>query len=372
MKKAIVVILMLGLIITLIGNSVGMGQKTLRTPQTNVSTTTIVDTEQELEEYVPKIIIEAKWGTKPGEFGILKYKYRSVGPSAIAINEEGDIFVADPVNYRIQVFNRNGEFKKEIKLIINLLEEEKPNTRIDLAVDKKNNVFCEWGIIKNGCFIEDRIQKYSFDGKLLKEWDAQREIYPKRKIPLSESVFKVTPWGEVYLLGIYNEKTYRIISFEDCNIVNWGEGSVGLDGYRFKDFVGDMPKDTLTVIDKQGNKKELSIPLIDKFVRKKEEYKKYTLWEIKYLNMDRAGYLYTISNYSTYTLGKITKIYKETKIVTKSTLAGKVISQIEFSPDYLEGLDIFIIIVDFKGNIYEIKCRKESGVKIIRWEINKK
>jgi len=365
MKKAIVVILMLGLIITLIGNSVGMGQKTLRTPQTNVSTTTIVDTEQELEEYVPKIIIKAKWGTKPGEFGIppkgTAKRYHC--PSALTVDSNGNIYVLDRWNQRIQEFTQNGKFKREIKIKTNLLKGEYFRFHEKgVAIDKDGYIYCEFSIGKDiGRIVDDRLQKFSPSGKLVKEFSYPGEWY-----------LETTPWEEVYLSFAMTNKCYRFISFEEDKIKPWGEGRIGINGYRFKDFVGDIPKDTLTVIDKRGNKKELSIPLIDKFVRKKKEYKKYTLWEIKYLNMDRAGYLYTISNYSTYALGKITKIYKETKIVTKSTLAGKVISQIEFSPDYLEGLDIFIIIVDFKGNIYEMRCRKESGVEIVRWEINRK
>jgi len=64
------------------------------------------------EEYVPKVIIEGKWGTNAGEFGVQEcetdpFCYK---PESIAVNSKGEIYVLDLVNNRIQKFNNDGEY----------------------------------------------------------------------------------------------------------------------------------------------------------------------------------------------------------------------------------------------------------------------
>lgn len=65
------------------------------------------------------IIIDAKEGDKLGEIGI-KYidnpTIASEPKNAIAVDGEGSIYIADPLNQRIEQFNTNGKFKKEFKV----------------------------------------------------------------------------------------------------------------------------------------------------------------------------------------------------------------------------------------------------------------
>jgi len=71
-----------------------------------------------LEEYVPKVIIEAKWGTKPGEFGIKTFKYQPpIGPKVMFVTNGGDIYILDPLNQRIQKFNQDGKYQTSINYI---------------------------------------------------------------------------------------------------------------------------------------------------------------------------------------------------------------------------------------------------------------
>lgn len=360
MKKAIVVILMLGLIITLIGNSVGMGQKTLRTPQTNVSTTTIVDTEQELEEYVPKIIIKAKWGTKPGEFGIppKDTPKRYYGPSAITVDSNGNIYVLDRWNQRIQEFTQNGKFKREIKIKTNLSKGEYFwfHER-GVAIDKDGYIFCMFSIGKGiGTIVDKRLQKFSPSGKLIKEISCPGEWH-----------LETTPWGEVYLFVFTSDRCFRFISFEEDKIKFWGEGKIGNNGYRFLswDFYCG-PKEALTIIDPKGNKKEMEIPLAE--VKLKEKFKDYKLIKLECLNVDKLNNFYVGAYYRKDYYIKIEERYNI--VISKCNLKGKIIAQVHL-PLRAEWSDP-IINIDGQGNIYEMRWKKESGVKIIRWEINKK
>lgn len=82
-----------------------------------------------IEEYVPKVIIEGKWGVGPGEFGVA-WTYASdvnspqdesgeippIFPSSLAVDSKGDIYVLDTVNNRIQKFNTSGEYLKSIEV----------------------------------------------------------------------------------------------------------------------------------------------------------------------------------------------------------------------------------------------------------------
>jgi len=77
------------------------------------------DTEQvPIEEYVPKVIIEGKWGTRPGEFGIASQfplgHFEKYQPSSLAVDSKGNIYVLDFVNDRIQKFDKSGKYLTEL------------------------------------------------------------------------------------------------------------------------------------------------------------------------------------------------------------------------------------------------------------------
>ena len=74
------------------------------------------------EKYVKKVIIDAKWGDGPGEFGIAKWSDPLEGPGPMTIDEEGNIYIADPGNFVIHKFDSSGRFIKDFergKLILN-------------------------------------------------------------------------------------------------------------------------------------------------------------------------------------------------------------------------------------------------------------
>ncbi|PKN00002.1 MAG: hypothetical protein CVU78_03500 [Elusimicrobia bacterium HGW-Elusimicrobia-2] len=105
---------------------------------------------EQYEVYVPTVVIQAKWGTKAGEFGykivpahgeVLHGKEKSkiiVGPTCISVNENGEIYVLDTVNKRVLKYDKQGEFIDAINL-------ELPE---DIIYD--NYAFQEMYIGKNG------------------------------------------------------------------------------------------------------------------------------------------------------------------------------------------------------------------------------
>lgn len=85
----------------------------------SVSTTDVV-----IEEYVPRVIIEGKWGTGPGEFGIF-YDINEAElsgipyptPNSITVNSKGEIYILDLLNNRIQKFDSNGIYLLSIPVL---------------------------------------------------------------------------------------------------------------------------------------------------------------------------------------------------------------------------------------------------------------
>jgi hypothetical protein len=99
------------------------------------STGTIVDSieissEVPVYEYVPKVIIEGKWGRGPGEFGVAwTYAHdvtlpespsgsmsEPIYPGSLAVDSKGDIYILDTVNNRIQKFDKEGKYLLSIEV----------------------------------------------------------------------------------------------------------------------------------------------------------------------------------------------------------------------------------------------------------------
>lgn len=106
-------------------NQVWAQQSSTASPTSSVETVNADNVP--VEEYVPKVIIEGKWGTGPGEFGVA-WTYASdvnspqdesgeippIFPSSLAVDSKGYIYVLDTVNNRIQKFNTSGKYLKSI------------------------------------------------------------------------------------------------------------------------------------------------------------------------------------------------------------------------------------------------------------------
>lgn len=122
-----------------------------------------------IEEYVPKVIIEGKWGSNPGEFGVagvtlddfnpISPTMTPVYPSSLAINKMGQIYILDIVNNRIQKFSEDGKFIKEIPVeswtgyVLNPKVEglwESKITGINIVIDSKDTLYYYLKRIKDG------------------------------------------------------------------------------------------------------------------------------------------------------------------------------------------------------------------------------
>ncbi|GEM_PF-3422882 len=129
-----------------------------------------------IEEYVPKVIIEGKWGTGPGEFGLIsdpmqaEYFGVSQEPNSLVVNSKGEIFVLDHVNNRIQKFTPKGEFLKALAIpgcadekggsVVEIeryssgvsfnLETQPVFIGINIVIDSKDNLYYYLKRVKDG------------------------------------------------------------------------------------------------------------------------------------------------------------------------------------------------------------------------------
>jgi hypothetical protein len=119
------------------------------------------------ETYVSEVIISAPWGEKnlvydkeespPGEFGYHVDEETSIGPSCLAVAPNGDIYIADPLNNRMQRFNSAGGFICTIPM---------PRTIADICIDQENNIYLYGGGDVSG----GGILKYDQEGNLLNSY----------------------------------------------------------------------------------------------------------------------------------------------------------------------------------------------------------
>ncbi len=80
--------------------------------------------------YVQKVVIQAPWGASPGQFGLLQ-EAEGVGPEALAVDGNKNMWILDLVNSRVQEFNFGGHFVRAFSI---------PLRAMDLTVDQKNHI----------------------------------------------------------------------------------------------------------------------------------------------------------------------------------------------------------------------------------------
>ena len=125
------------------------------------------------ETYVPQVIIDVPWGKEPGQFGIYEPEEGpTLGPQTLIISSNGDIYIEDRENGRIQRFSESGELIATI-----------PLSRLGegLCVDQTGNIY-----LYDPTLVPKRIYQYDSKGTLLKEsilWEGVRgsgSIYSDR------------------------------------------------------------------------------------------------------------------------------------------------------------------------------------------------
>ncbi|XP_019618786.1 PREDICTED: tripartite motif-containing protein 3-like [Branchiostoma belcheri] len=108
------------------------------------------------EEHQSQVTFGRSWGSGPGQF-----KY----PWGVTVSEEGEIFVADWGNQRIQVFTLQGTFVRQFPTVVSGEEEMRPQ---DVALDGEGNL---WVVGRTES--ADFAVQYNKQGRVLRKFDLQ-------------------------------------------------------------------------------------------------------------------------------------------------------------------------------------------------------
>ena len=197
------------------------------------------------ETYVSQVIIEASWGEKnrwydkqesePGEFGMhITGEGPPVTPSGFTVAPNGDIYINDPLNKRIQRYGPNGELVSVTPVSGGLM-----------CVDEGNNVYVsqrgsiekydQAGGLQGTCQIDvgkKRISPTETESRELQNiyCDNSGRVhaavsYDHRRVDESASSFMDTTWGGICQVGDASgafppeeqKRTMREHAFLGCN-----------------------------------------------------------------------------------------------------------------------------------------------------------
>lgn len=319
------------------------------------------------ETYVSEVIIQAPWGEKnlykyaggeespPGEFGHYVSEETELGPNSFTVAPDGDIYINDPLNKRVQRFGPNGEFISVIPIMGGFM-----------CMDKDNNIYTTRAS-RPHWFID----KYDQAGNVLKSYPI--DIYSKRssdggvesrglggiycdnsgnvfiafrydfrKLDRGARTFIDSGWGALCQVG----NAGRAFSLEEQKSYEIREGFLGANSSALDKgyFAGGLAR--LHLIGFEG-----------------DTIRTFNSAQGSFIGQDKEG--------SIYTQQPNLHIYgdedRETKapLVRKYNVRGELIASFKYwcdKPYY--GSSTFL---DNKGNLYLLCQSLEDGLRVIKW-----
>ena len=186
-------------------------------------------------------------GSGPGQFQ---------DPWGIAVNSAGQVYVADTWNHRIQVFDQQGNFLYSWGRFVDT--QGKPDAEPgvfwgprDIALDAQGNLY----VADTG---NKRIQKFTPDGKFVAQWGGEGVIPGRFEEPTS---LAFGPAGAVYVADAWNQRV-QVFSSDFTPVAQWSVQSwksespvnkpfLRVDG-RGNIYVGDPEAYRVLVFNAQG------------------------------------------------------------------------------------------------------------------------
>jgi hypothetical protein len=334
-----------------------------------------------LEEYVSKEIIAADWGKELGKIGIYTSEKEILGPVAMDVDREGNIYIFDSVNWRVVIYNNKGSYTSTVNLEEDKIREPYRGGRGKIKVDSEGNMYIRsWPLLR----------KYNSKGKLVKGYLYYTEEYPKgfskkfsaylkdldeRGIleivkPERFGFFMGTIFPSKYLpvsgyldgvptkeISSHYERTEKVIFY-------MAPGGIGWWTYpwvpstltkKWKEFTISHPDyiehNYIVIATEEGE--------IEKIITLPQE----GISEYHPLKEDYQGYIYIYAD----------KHNKE-ECVYKYNYLGELVAEIKVKPPYFYGSHGWYVIYPFiswNGEIYQIYWdanKLDEGFRVIRWE----
>lgn len=183
------------------------------------------------------LLLWGNQGTGEGQFNFIDKEHEGFGGIEIAPN--GRVYVADSENARIQVFDTNGKFLQQWG------KRGKGNGEfvrpIDLAIDRAGNVF----VIDDR---NDQIQKFDGQGKFLLRWGGNGSADGQLK---DTGGIAVDTDGNVYVADFGNN---RVQKFDNAGkfLAKWGSRGRSEGKFVDPDYVHVDDKGNVYVVEYEG------------------------------------------------------------------------------------------------------------------------
>lgn len=288
-----------------------------------------------LETYIQKQIIFAPWGSGIGDMGLKNiyslgnFRFAS-GPSSIRIDREGNIYIWDGINERIQKYNKNGQYLMKISysdlaLNINLLSVD------DFRIDDDGDIYFLMHALENGSVIGNYfVRRYTADNKTV---DFQIYIKKQEILDLPEIRIYVKN-GDLFIASP--------ISFNGWQILN------------------------------RGREISASSQKIQKVITFKEGLYKFPQGN----GFEETGSIFEYdTNYNIYKLSDLSKINNLdpkdwNQRIYKYDRNGDLCAEVKLELDHLWYRHSNITI-DGYGNVYQLLSKPE-GTYVMKWEVTRK
>ena len=354
-----------------------------------------------LEEYVPKVIVEAKFGNSINEFGFHRqskgHEYPDMGPNAIVIDSHGNIYILDSVNERIVIYNENGEYKSNI--FLKSLKRYKifDPFNTSMAIDSSGTIYIlttHLDFMQSPVVIElnkqGKFVKQYFDVSKLKKYTT--EVEPSRKnqfiqmlnnIQKSENTKILSDdFGEIRNLStedgnvyIVTKKNYYLRETNNKIEKLHFKGNISLKqkyiyerNPKITDYSKVEPIENVIVKDLQGNIiRILNLELPPDW--QKDGWKLFNAG-VSFEDIFNNKYVGIVAEKKSETGTLYSNDF--TSLIYKYNEDWELISIIRIKVD--DPIYRFLSPIDKMGNIYQLvwnSKKLEEGVKVIKWKVKK-
>lgn len=141
------------------------------------------------EKYVKKVLIEAKWGDGPGEFGKDDNENEMglhYGPTDIASDGKGNVYIVDFINERLQILNTAGNVLSIFKLYF-VNESGERSFLVRMVVDEEGAIYILWKVPVYIPYSKNKLKTYKYElkqydwyGKIINQYKLTDDFFSKR------------------------------------------------------------------------------------------------------------------------------------------------------------------------------------------------